>query len=495
MSRPTRPNFHLRALLRLVDDTRGGILAFSVVLLVFVLGTGGLILDFSRVWNSQSELQAFADHAALVAAGELDGNPDAITRSNAALAQLISDRQAYASQDLTLDSSDLQVTFLSGLPAADTDTNFGPFVTADPALAQFVRVAVNPHTVSTIFANALLVVSGNDQVDFDIGAAAVAGYTQFVCDITPLMICNPEEPFGNSDPLLPYTPIIGQQIRLKMQSQGSSYVPGDFGLLDAAIDPNGPCPVNQGAASLRCAFAAVQGVTQCVQKRGVDVRPGELAEAFATGVNVRFDMFQGSFNGSKSDPNFEAAPNVTKGLVGRGGGTCSNQFDPAPLPPDPNATKALPRDGCFGTNSCADGRFGDSRKGAITWDLNDYWVTNHGVAPPEQFDTRFDAYAYEYNNSIPNKSPGGENGNPTCNPPTGVANSPERRVVVGAVINCYANNVKGNADEVPVLTFVKLFLTEPAGQPDTNDLWVEVVGELQPGGANSFVHDFVQLYR
>ena len=104
MSRPTRPNFYLRTLLRLVDDTRGGILAFSVVLLLFVLGTGGLILDFSRVWNSQSELQAFADHAALVAAGELDGTPDAITRSNAALAQLITDRQAYASQDVTLDA-------------------------------------------------------------------------------------------------------------------------------------------------------------------------------------------------------------------------------------------------------------------------------------------------------------------------------------------------------------------------------------------------------
>jgi uncharacterized membrane protein len=153
MLRPNQSQVCLPALLRrLADDTQGGILAFSVVLLLFVLGTGGLILDFGRVWNSQSELQAFADHAALVAAGELDGNPDAITRANAALTQLISDRQAYASQDMTLDANDLQVTFLRGLPAADTDSDFGPFVTADPALAQYVRVVVNPHTVSTIFA-------------------------------------------------------------------------------------------------------------------------------------------------------------------------------------------------------------------------------------------------------------------------------------------------------------------------------------------------------
>jgi Putative Flp pilus-assembly TadE/G-like len=215
MLRPSRSQICLGALLRrLIADTQGGILAFSVVLLVFVLGTGGLILDFGRVWNSQSELQAFADHAALVAAGELDGNPDAITRSNAALAQLISDRQAYASQDVTLDENDLQVTFLSGLPAADTDDNFGPFVTVDPALAQFVRVAVNPHTVSTIFADALLAVSGNDQVDFDVGAAAVAGYTQFVCDISPLMFCPPAG--MDRETLRSWLP--GRQIRLKAQN-------------------------------------------------------------------------------------------------------------------------------------------------------------------------------------------------------------------------------------------------------------------------------------
>jgi uncharacterized membrane protein len=151
MPRSNRSPACVRAFVRrLAKDTQGGILAFSVVLLLFVLGTGGLILDFGRVWNSQSELQAFADHAALTAAGELDGTPDAITRSNAALAQLISDRQAYASQDVTLDSGDLQVTFLRGLPAADTDNDFSTFVTADPALAQYVRVVVKPHTVSAL---------------------------------------------------------------------------------------------------------------------------------------------------------------------------------------------------------------------------------------------------------------------------------------------------------------------------------------------------------
>jgi hypothetical protein len=251
MSRPNRSHVFLQALFhRLVADTRGGMLALSVILLVFVLGTGGLILDFSRVWNSQSELQAFADHAALVAAGELDGTPDAIARANAALAQLISDRQAYASQDATLDSSDLQVTFLRDLPAADTDDDFSPFATGDPALTQYVRVVVNPHTVSTIFANMLLAVSGNAQIDVDTGAAAVAGRTQYVCDISPLMFCPPSG--MDQETLRSWLP--GRQVRLKAQN---FWGPGAFGLLDVNFDENGPCGTpNQGANFFRCAVAA-----------------------------------------------------------------------------------------------------------------------------------------------------------------------------------------------------------------------------------------------
>ena len=281
MLRPIPSQASLRALLRrFADDTRGGILALSVVLLLFVLGTGGLILDFGRVWNSQSELQAFADHAALVAAGELDGTADAITRANNALAQLISDRQAYASQNVTLDANDLQATFLRGLPAADTDNDFSPFVTTDPALAQFVRVVVDPHTVSTIFANMLLAVSGNAQVDFDVGAAAVAGYTQFVCDITPLMFCTP----GGMDRETLRGWLPGRQIRLKAQN---SWGPGAFGLLDINFDESGACgSPNQGANFFRCAVAVERSITRCFSRRGVDIRPGQAVGPSESGLNT-----------------------------------------------------------------------------------------------------------------------------------------------------------------------------------------------------------------
>ena len=331
MLRPNRSKACLRALLRrFADDTRGGILALSVVLLLFVLGTGGLILDFGRVWNSQSELQAFADHAALVAAGELDGNPDAVTRANNALAQLISDRQAYANQDVTLDASDLQATFLRGLPAADTDNDFSPFVTTDPALAQFVRVVVNPHTVSTIFANVLLAVSGNAQVDLNVQAAAVAGYTQYVCDITPLMFCTPDG--MDRETLRSWVP--GRQIRLKAQN---FWGPGAFGLLDVNFDENGPCgSPNQGANFFRCAVAVERSITRCFSRRGVDVRPGQAAGPSESGLNTRFDIYTTSLKSSRNDPDFAPAPNVIKGYKPSGGGGCINNN------PEPSNVAPLP---------------------------------------------------------------------------------------------------------------------------------------------------------
>ncbi|HEX6114868.1 MAG TPA: Tad domain-containing protein, partial [Geminicoccaceae bacterium] len=468
-------------------------LAFSVVLLLFVLGTGGLILDFGRVWNSQSELQAFADHAALTAAGELDGNPDAITRANNALAQLISDRQAYASQDVTLDSNDLQATYLRGLPAADTDNDFSPFVTADPALAQYVRVVVNPHTVSTIFANALLAVSGNAQIDLDLQAAAVAGYTQFVCDITPLMFCPPAG--MDRDTLRSWLP--GRQIRLKAQG---FWGPGAFGLLDVNFDPNGPCGTpNQGANYFRCAVAVERSITRCFSRRGVDIRPGQAAGPSESGLNARFDIYTTSLQSVRNDPDFAPAPNVIKGYKPSGGGSCVGNN------PAPSNVAELPQASCLLAESCSgpSPRFSDSQTveeaGRQAYVQQNY--TDVGVADKTGgANTRHQMYQNEIANSgssdILDTSAGlEESGRPMC---SSNMSSPERRVLVAAAVDC-STLPPGNASNVPVIDFYRIFMTNIAGAPDPTDVWVEVIEHVDPfsGGAPGagFAHDFVQLYR
>jgi Flp pilus assembly protein TadG len=495
MLRPNRTPTCPRALLRrLADDTRGGILALSVVLLLFVLGTGGLILDFGRVWNSQSELQAFADHAALVAAGELDGNPDAITRSNAALAQLISDRQAYASQDVTLDASDLQVTFLRGLPAADTDNDFGPFVTADPALAQYVRVVVNPHTVSTIFANALLAVSGNAQIDLNVQAGAVAGYTQFVCDITPLMFCPPAG--MDRETLRSWLP--GRQIRLKAQN---FWGPGAFGLLDVNFDPNGPCGTpNQGANFFRCAVGIERSITRCFSRRGVDVRPGQAAGPSESGLNTRFDIYSTSLNGQRDNPDFAPAPNVIKGYKPQGGGSCIGNN------PTPSNVTELPQASCLLSGTCSgpSPRFSDSptveEAGRQAYVEHNY--TDVGMADKTGgATTRYQMYLNEIANSgsgdILDTSAGlEESGRPMCH--SNMSPSPDRRVLVAAAVDC-STLPPGNASNVPVIDFYRIFMTNIAGAPDPTDVWVEVIEHVDPFSAGApgsgFAHDFVQLYR
>jgi hypothetical protein len=492
---PNRSPISLWALLRrLGADTGGGILAFSVVLLLFVLGTGGLILDFGRVWNSQSELQAFADHAALVAAGELDGTADSITRANTALAQLISDRQAYANGDFALDENDLQATYLSGLPAADLDDDFSPFVTADPALAQYVRVVVNPHTVSTIFANVLMAVSGNAGVDIDVAAAAVAGHTQFVCDITPLMFCPPSG--MDRETLRTWLP--GRQIRLKAQN---FWGPGAFGLLDVNFDPDGPCGnPNQGADFFRCALGVERSITRCFSRRGVDVRPGQATGPSESGLNTRFDIYSTSLQSKKNDPDFAPAPNVIKGYKPQGGGSCIGNN------PVSSNVADLPQEQCLLDGNCSSPspRFSDSqtvdeagRQAYVQHNYTDAGMTDRTGGATTRYQMYLNEIANAAGGDILDTSAGlEESGRPMCS--SHMSPDPDRRVLVAAAVDC-GSLPPGNASNVPVIDFYRIFLSNIAGAPDPTDVWVEVIEHVDPFGGgppgSGFAHDFVQLYR
>ena len=72
-------------------------------------------------------------------------------------------------------------------------------------------------------------------------------------------------------------------------------------------------------------------------------------------------------------------------------------------------------------------------------------------------------------------------------------------MVVAAGIDCVANPIRGNTSNVPVQEFVKLFMTEPVGNTNTFDMFVEVVGSAESGsgsgGTGGIIHDVVQLYR
>ena len=69
---------------------------------------------------------------------------------------------------------------------------------------------------------------------------------------------------------------------------------------------------------------------------------------------------------------------------------------------------------------------------------------------------------------------------------------PDRRELIVAVLNCNYHKVKGNTPDVPVLMWIKLFMTEPMGTfENNNDLYAEVVGQANMDIIGRYI---VQLY-
>lgn len=489
----------LRNIGHAMREEEGAILVFWAFALVAVLGIVALSFDFGQRAATQSELQSHADQVALAAAGELDGKSDAITRATAAAAALIEDQQTFATGTRALDSaSDYTLTFYKSLPASDT-ASLAAGETTDPAKASYARVMMTPRTVPPMFLAAFDALRGGTTANPALGAAAVAGFTQYACDITPLMFCIPSSSFKAKDN-------IGKMILLRSGGQGAAWGPGDFGFLDLAstgLDSAGPCAGLNGAQQTRCLIGAQGALTQCFSQRGVDTEPGQKVGIENSGYNVRFDIFAGGMSSKKNDANYPAAPNVIKGIKPNGAGaTCIGNN------PKVAATVALPRDDCFASASCANGnRFGNGVWSNATTGRPNYVTKNYGTGvadPHPTATTRYQYYLAEIAAAGGGAStaailPAGkdETGRPQCT--NKQSSNPERRVVIAAGIDCTAHPINGRASNVPVNEFVRLFLTQPVADAAGNsfDIYVEVVGSAETGssGTGGIFHDVVQLYR
>ena len=325
----------LRDLRTLPKDDSGAIIVFWAVCLTVILGIVALSFDFGQKAATQSELQSFADQVALAAAGELDGEADSITRATNAAANLIIDQQTFATGTRALaGNTNYTLTFYRTLPTSDT-ASIDPGLTTDPALAAFVRARSVPRTVPFSFMAAFDALRGGTTPNPPIGATAVAGFTQYACDITPLMFCIPSPSFKADEN-------IGKMILLRSGGTGAAWGPGNFGFLDvssAGLDSGGVCAGMNGAQQTRCLLGATGALTQCFSQRGVDTEPGQKVGIENSAYNIRFDIFSGSMNSRRNNADYPAAPNVINGQIPRGGRSCiGNNPDPSPN------TVALPRD-------------------------------------------------------------------------------------------------------------------------------------------------------
>jgi len=265
-------------------------------------------------------------------------------------------------------------------------------------------------------------------------------------------------------------------------------------------------------------LAAVDPLSQCNTNSGIAIQPGQ-ATSVSDGLNVRFGIFTGSMQSNRNNASFAPSLNVTKGICQVSGGNCQNSLNNGQFnqfSSDPTSTSQqlvrLGRD----SNIQADGDNGNVRFGnADTWDATGYWLANHGVAvlpsaltaqilPGLTKPTRYQVYRFEIDNGlIPNHSGAlhNENGSYT----SGINNpNRDRRTLIMSVVNCHAGGINGSASNVPVVAFVKMFVTEPsglnaAGAPAggslLNNIFGEVEGVVRPNDNTGTLHQGAVLYR
>lgn len=502
-----RGPFANRRLARFCHEEAGSILVLWIASLVAILGMTALVFDIGRVQIAHGDLQRFADDVALAAAAELDGRSDSITRATNAASKLISNPQAYGGDGTLSGATDYTLTFLDGLPAADTTDPSG-YTTTDPIDATLVQVVTTPVTLDPMFLRATRTLAGvTGPAQATVFAESIAGFSMEACDITPLMFCKPTGWSATQ------ASSIGDGILLRSGGQGAAWGPGDFGFLDVSSSAIGSsCFGLNGAKLIGCLIGAEDNVTGCYAQRGVTIEPGQKVGLENAVFNTRFDQFRGVMSQFKSNANYTVAPNIISGLVPQGNACGWNNVSAS------TNSIGLPHDNCFATGGC-------TRFGTGSWDYANYVDSNYGNRngileagedshlvshiPAAFAGTRYGVYlaeiAYAQTAGLPSGailSDRDETGIAQCS--SNVSTNPARRVVIAAAIDCTKHPINGAATNVPVDEFVELFMTEPvgtgAGSPPSFDLWVEVIGSagvagLGAAGTGGVFRDVIQLYR
>jgi hypothetical protein len=356
--------------------------------------------------------------------------------------------------------------------------------------ATFVEVKAAQSTVTyTVLPLAQIFGIASAQVQGQLSLRATAGYKVEVCDVPPLLFCNPNEAGGHPGANFNVTP----GVNILGQVNTSALQPGDWAVVNV---PN--------AQNVQDAMGLLTPNTQCFSS--LVIKTGNNAGPVQNGLNVRFD--------EGSDSTHPPAKNVLKGEMKQNCNNFKQSSTSIPLPRDSCFMTALPvGDGTAGTG-CLNDNNGVHRVGDGNWARNTYWTINHPMQlQPGGYATmsRHDVYQYEIANPpLPNI--GDENAGPSCaTPPAGAV---DRRLITVAIVNCLANaNDLNNGSPIPLKVFAKLFLTEPVGHTDwfgvsragatwgsppnnfNAAIFAEMVGIVPPNDPTSGVHIYPTLYR
>jgi len=468
-------------------DEGVGVLIYFTVMLPVIVGMIGLALEGGQFYHLNSDLQELADAAALAGAAELDGANDAITRATTKAETLLSNDPNWSN----VAKAGLQIvdppTFYSAISLG------GDTATTDPTKATYIKVTTVTREVKPVFL-ALFGAGTNDKTS----ASAVAGSDTVACNVQPLMLCNPYE--GTSD----FHATAGQLFRFKPKGSNGSFSPGDFGLVDPpGLNSSGSKTIRNLLAATTPNFCYVDSISP---------RPGQAVQDVADGINVRFDMAP---NGNTSGLDQTPAPDVIRGEMPDTPQHACNFNKYGPDPTSPASTTYTPETGALpgDTDMTANGNV-DIGSTMDQTAANAYWNYHHGANWPANT-TRFQAYCNELGlgsmclgtNTPPTWAANTEAHAPQC-APANVRNSGDykRRIISVAVVNCLAQNVKGNsATNLKSNKYGEFFITDPSPTSGSNagTILGEFIRFVTPGSCDSnstdpfcnALHRIVQLYR
>ncbi len=483
----------MRQLKHLGADQGGAVAPTVALSLIGLIAVGGLAFDYAHLAALDTELQQAADQAALAAVTQLDGNANARVRATAAAKQVISNWGLLANDGTNRALSVFGVTYCSSFDDNTDDSEITPSATpagctvaTSDADAKFAVVSMNTRRAN--YALTPIVKIGQSPL---MSARAAATVGSAICKVPPVMLCNPDEPVGNADEMLDYNPARGTGLRL---ITGDATVPGNFGWLNAGL--------GNGAQSLASALGYNNPPGPCQAITGVTTQTG-METSVLNALNTRFDIYA---NGNTTCPNqlggtCSPSVNTRKDLICEPNNTntaCKNNNSWSPVTYDPpntgNVPAALPTDGTkdpqimgYPHDICQSGKRGTQSACAIAgdgvWDINAYFRVNYGLnetgwrallgVGSTAYVSRYDVYKWEITNpngtgtkgkNFPQSATGGYAFSYPANGYTGVAEGPgqaDRRTIAAAVLNCRALNLHGKSTNVPVPTWIKLFLVEP----------------------------------
>jgi len=537
-----------RAIKGFWDDHRGYVIALTLIAMPLLLGVSLIVIDVGRSANLHTDLQNAVDAMALAGARELDGRDDAITRAEAAIEKL-ANTAAFGAGGTGMSmgsyitvaydagneaASTVRVKFLKGIPGDgtfggdDDDPITEDMWTDDPNEAGYAWVSAKNQAMQTIFP----VPVGLDRDTINVSADAVAAYQVSACDVTPIFICNPYEPAGNSSAAvseqvaeLLHTKfsagdLYGLQIELHSTSS-SNPGPGNFGFLRT--------PLGSGASVLAEALATGNPGT-CYTKDNLDTETGAKAGPVEAGVNTRFGLYSGSFKSASNDGRYRPASNV-RSAQNQTGGASKICGDYNPVMVDStvgDVAKAVP----LGYGATMTTMGGGKISTGNNWNYETYWqvaqggtkpsvttvLSNHssypsgGASAPSQ-PSAYDVYRYELSNPslISHASNNGETGTPQtggqCYTGPALSNYTsdeygDRREIFAAIVNCGYEASVGHLNghkATEAVAFARMFLTKPAIKAGSERYlsleMIDITGKGGRGTLDEFLREEAELVR